>query len=261
MVRRVAGNFVASILCCCHNGDHDGSVKRMLELQRWLYGEASTQLKALGSGLEPLTLLSAVCIAALFGLVHALMPGHGKTVLVASFLGRPATVPTGLATSVILVLTHVGSAILLVLTGFILIQRTIGGAGRAPAFEIASAVFIVLIGIWLLYNALWHRHTDQTNGPVLAIATGLVPCPLTTFIMVYAVTSGAVAAGLLLTASMALGMITTIGLFAVSAVLLRERFLRLMDFTAPSRERLGQALELIGAVAIICFGLWLLLSR
>jgi nickel/cobalt transporter (NicO) family protein len=84
---------------------------------------------------------------------------------------------------------------------------------------------------------------------------------LTTFIMVYAVTSGAVAAGLLLTASMALGMITTIGLFAVSAVLLRERFLRLMDFTAPSRERLGQALELIGAVAIICFGLWLLLSR
>jgi hypothetical protein len=62
-VRRVAGNFVASILCCCHNGDHDGSVKRMLELQRWLYGEASTQLKALGSGLEPLTLLSAVCIA------------------------------------------------------------------------------------------------------------------------------------------------------------------------------------------------------
>jgi nickel/cobalt transporter (NicO) family protein len=233
----------------------------MLELQRWLYGEASTQLKALGSGLEPLTLLSAVCIAALFGLVHALMPGHGKTVLVAYFLGRPATVPTGLATSVILVLTHVGSAILLVLTGFILIQRTIGGAGRAPAFEIASAVFIVLIGIWLLYNALWHRHTDQTNGPVLAIATGLVPCPLTTFIMVYAVTSGAVAAGLLLTASMALGMITTIGLFAVSAVLLRERYLRLMDFTAPSRERLGQALELIGAVAIICFGLWLLLSR
>ena len=94
----------------------------MLELQRWLYGEASTQLKALSSGLETPTLLSAVCIAALFGLVHALMPGHGKTVLVAYFLGRSATVPTGLATSAILVLTHVGSAILLVLTGFILIQ-------------------------------------------------------------------------------------------------------------------------------------------
>jgi ABC-type nickel/cobalt efflux system permease component RcnA len=64
------------------NADDDGSEKQMLELQRWLYGEASTQLKALGSGLEPLSLLSAVCIAALFGLVHALMPGHGKTALI-----------------------------------------------------------------------------------------------------------------------------------------------------------------------------------
>lgn len=235
----------------------------MLELQRWLYGEASTQLKTLATGMEPKTLLSGLCIAALFGLVHAIMPGHGKTVLVSYFLGRPATVSTGLATSIILVFTHVGSAVLLVLTGFILIQRTIGGVGRAPAFEIASAAFIVLIGVWLLYNALLHRHDDRdtANGPVLAFATGLVPCPLTTFIMVYAVTNGAVAAGLALAASMAMGMVATIGAFAVAAVLFRERLLRYMKLTAVARERFGLALELAGAVAIIVFGLWLLLSR
>jgi len=235
----------------------------MLELQRWLYGEASTQLKTLASGIEPLTLLSGLCIAALFGLVHAIMPGHGKTVLVSYFLGRPATVSTGLATSIVLVLTHVGSAILLVLTGFIIIQRTIGGVGRAPAFEIASAAFIVLIGIWLLYNAMRHRHDDHdtANGPVLAFATGLVPCPLTTFIMVYAVSNGALAAGLALTASMALGMVATIGAFAVAAVLFRDRLLRYMKLTAVARERFGLVLELGGAVAIIVFGLWLLLSR
>jgi len=191
------------------------------------------------------------------------MPGHGKTVLVSYFLGRPATVSTGLATSIVLVLTHVGSAILLVLTGFIIIQRTIGGVGRAPAFEIASAAFILLIGIWLLYNALRHRHDDHdtANGPVLAFATGLVPCPLTTFIMVYAVSNGAVAAGLALTASMALGMVATIGAFAVAAVLFRDRLLRYMKLTAVARERFGLVLELGGAVAIIVFGLWLLLSR
>lgn len=235
----------------------------MLELQRWLYGEASTQLKTLAGGVDPLTLLSGVCIAALFGLVHAVMPGHGKTVMVSYFLGRPATVSTGLITSIILVLTHVGSAVLLVLTGFIVIQRTIGGVGRAPAFEIASAVFILMIGILLLYNAVRHRQHDRdtANGPVLAFATGLVPCPLTTFIMVYAVTNGAVAVGLFLIASMTLGMITTIGVFAVSAVLLRERFFYLMDRTTWARELIGPVLELIGAVAIISFGLWLLLSR
>src|SRR5215475_15923283 len=104
----------------------------MLELQRWLYGEASTQLKTLASGMEPLTVLAGICIAALFGLVHAVMPGHGKTVLVSYFLGRPAKITTGFAASVILVLAHVGSAVVLVLSGFILISRTIGGVGRAP---------------------------------------------------------------------------------------------------------------------------------
>ena len=101
----------------------------MLELQRWLYGEAGTQLKALASGTELSTLIGAIWIAAFFGLVHAVMPGHGKTVLVSYFLGRPANVIAGLTASVTMVLTHVGSAIVLVLAGFILIQRTIGGAG------------------------------------------------------------------------------------------------------------------------------------
>ncbi|HMF26367.1 MAG TPA: hypothetical protein VKG24_30205 [Pseudolabrys sp.] len=84
--------------------------------------KAGSQLKALSGGMELLTLLSAISIAALFGLVHAVMPGHGKTVLVSYFLGRPAKITTGFAASVILVLAHVGSAVVLVLSGFILIS-------------------------------------------------------------------------------------------------------------------------------------------
>jgi nickel/cobalt transporter (NicO) family protein len=235
----------------------------MLELQRWLYAEAGTQLKSFANGIDPLMLLMGVSIAALFGLVHAFMPGHGKTVLVSYFLGRPSKVVAGLSASTILVLTHVGSAVVLVLTGFIVIRATIGGAGRAPEFETASAAFIVLIGIWLLYNAVGHRHHDRstTDGRVLAFATGLVPCPLTTFIMVYAVSNGIIVAGLLLTAGMVVGMSTTIAIFAVAAVLLRERIVHLMDKTARTRERFGRALELVSAAAIIGFGLWLLTGR
>lgn len=142
-------------------------------------------------------------------------------------------------------------------------RGTIGGAGRAPKFEAASAAFIVLIGIWLLYNAIRHRHHDgpTTDGRVLAFATGLVPCPLTTFIMVYAVSNGIIIAGLLLTAGMVVGMVTTIAIFAVAAVLLRERIVHLIEKTARTSERFGQAMELVGAAAIIAFGLWLLTSR
>jgi nickel/cobalt transporter (NicO) family protein len=235
----------------------------MLELQRWLYAGATTQLKTFSSAVEPLTLLAGMGIAAVFGFVHALMPGHGKTVLVSYFLGRPGKMAAGLTTSVILVLTHVGSAVLMVLAGFIALRATIGGAGRAPAFEIASGVFVTLIGIWLLYRAVRHRHDDFNlrNGTMLAVATGAVPCPLTTFIMVYAVSNGIIAAGLLLTASMALGMVATIALFAIATVLLRQRILHLMERTTDIRERAEQTLEFISAAAITGFGLWLLTSR
>ena len=52
------------------------------------------------------------------------------------------------------------------------------------------------------------------------------PCPLPAFIMVYATAQGIIAAGLLVTAGMALGM--TIAIFALAAVLLRDRFMVLM---------------------------------
>src|SRR5262249_52119010 len=89
----------------------------------------------------------AMSIAAIFGMVHAFMPGHGKTVIVSYYLGRPSRYLGSIGTSAILVLTHVGSAVILVLTGFIVIRRTIGSAGRAPTFEIASATLIVAIGL------------------------------------------------------------------------------------------------------------------
>ena len=79
--------------------------------------------------------------------------------------------------------------------------------------------------------------------------------------MVYAVSNGIIVAGLLLTAGMVVGMITTIAIFAVTAVLLRERIVHLMDRTARTRERFGQVLEVASAAAIIAFGLWLLTGR
>jgi nickel/cobalt exporter len=75
------------------------------------------------------------------------------------------------------------------------LQRTIGGAGRAPALEHASQVLIALVGGYLLWRALRpHTHDHSHSGPVLGFVTGLVPCPLTTFIMSYAASHGLIGA-------------------------------------------------------------------
>jgi nickel/cobalt transporter (NicO) family protein len=234
----------------------------MFELQRWLYESATTALKGFAGTPDFGALAAGLAFAAVFGFVHALMPGHGKIALVSYYLGRPSGILSGAVTSAILILTHVGSAIVLVLAGFAVLRHTLAGVGRAPAFEAASAILVIVIGVWLLVRALRHSHAHTEAGSrALAFATGLVPCPLTTFIMVYASTRGIVGAGLLLTGAMALGMIATILLFVICTIVLRERALGFLVRTATMRERLGRVLEGGSAVAVIAFGVWLFANR
>ena len=55
------------------------------------------------------------------------------------------------------------------------------------------------------------------------LVTGMIPCPLTTFIMTYAIVHGAVGAGLVLSGTFAAGMIVTVAVFPLLAVVLRTR--------------------------------------
>jgi ABC-type nickel/cobalt efflux system permease component RcnA len=86
----------------------------------------------------------------------------------------------------------------------------------------------------------------------------MIPCPLTTFILSYALARGMLAAGLLVTAAMAAGMIAAIGGIALAAAVFRNRFVQLLSRTESVRHRLGQALEIGGSLAVLGFGIWTL---
>ena len=115
------------------------------------------------------------------------------------------------------------------------------GGGRAPAFEKASAILIFGTGIFLLWRSLRpHQHEYAGDGRMLAFVTGLVPCPLTTFILTYALAKNQLAVG-----------------FAAAGA---SQVMNVMARTEGLRLRVGQAAELAGACAIIILGL-LMLAR
>ena len=98
-----------------------------LELQRWLYASAIGALNGLRTaGLTGLPPLIAAAFG--FGMLHALLPGHGKSVLAAYYAGDGRW-RGALASSVILIVTHVGSAVLFVLT----VSLSFNGQSEAPA--------------------------------------------------------------------------------------------------------------------------------
>jgi nickel/cobalt exporter len=231
----------------------------LVAIQHWLYGGMASGLGDV-SGSDAGAIFAAMAAAVLFGAIHALMPGHGKTVLVFYHLGQPAKLREGVANGAILALTHVGLALVLVLAGFAVISRAFAYGGRAPQFEIASGLLIALIGTFLLWRSLLSDHHAHTkDGKTLAFVTGMIPCPLTTFIMSYALARGMLAAGLAVTAAMTVGMIATIGGMALAAAFARDRFMGLLDRTEDWRHRVGTVLEVGGSVMVLVFGLWMVL--
>jgi ABC-type nickel/cobalt efflux system permease component RcnA len=233
-------------------------MQTLISIQQWLYGGMGQGLGDVAGG-NASVVLFAMAAAVLFGAVHALMPGHGKTILVSYHLGQPTRPLDGFVNGAILAATHVGLAVVLVLAGFAVISRAFAYGGRTPQFETASGVLIVLIGAFLLWRSLSSEHRASSgSGKTLAFVTGMIPCPLTTFILSYALARGMLAAGLLVTAAMTAGMIVAIGGIALAAAVFRNRFVQLLSRTESVRHRLGQALEVGGSLAVIGFGLWTL---
>ena len=236
------------------------TVDRLVALQHWLYGGMASGLGDVAGG-EPKAVLVAMAAAVLFGALHALMPGHGKTVLVSYHLGKPAKLRDGVVNGAILTLVHVGLAVVLVIAGFAVISKAFALGGRTPQFELASGTLVSLLGAFLLWRSVRRdHHAHHGDGRALALVTGMIPCPLTTFIMSYALARGLLAAGLAVTAAMALGMIVTIGGFALAVAFARDRFMGLLARTEDWRHRLGVTLEVGGSVLVRVFGLWMIVG-
>jgi ABC-type nickel/cobalt efflux system permease component RcnA len=60
---------------------------------------------------------------------------------------------------------------------------------------------------------------------------------------------------------MAIGMIATILIFVGCTIVLRERALQFFERTTFARERIGRTLEIVSALMIVAFGLWLFATR
>ena len=116
-------------------------MQTLISIQQWLYQSMGQGLGDVAGGHAPAIVLALVAAIA-FGALHAMMPGHGKTVLVSYHLGQDARPLDSFLNGAILALTHVGLAVLLVLAGFAVISKAFAYGGRTPQFELASGVLI-----------------------------------------------------------------------------------------------------------------------
>jgi ABC-type nickel/cobalt efflux system permease component RcnA len=99
--------------------------------------------------------LLAVGLALVLGASHALLPGHGKTVMAAYIAGRQGSVKDAVTVGATVTATHTGGVLLL---GFALTLSTaLAGEAVIGWLGVLSGAIVATLGLTLLIGAIRHR--------------------------------------------------------------------------------------------------------
>ena len=113
--------------------------------------------------------LLAIGLSLVLGASHALLPGHGKTVMAAYIAGRQGSVRDAVLVGATVTLTHTGGVLLLGLG--LTISTALAGETVLSWLGVASGLLIAGLGIALLVNAVrrrddgWFGHGHHHHGP------------------------------------------------------------------------------------------------
>lgn len=238
---------------------------QIIKVQRELNSELSQMIRETRENPSIDTILFAILISFIYGMIHSLGPGHGKVFATSYFLSNRADYIKGLILGYSTGIIHALSAVISVTVLYFVLS---GGSMRNidelnVTMQKISYFVIILVGIFLLYSSFKHTNEKEEKRRSLlsiALAVGMVPCPGTTIVLVFSMTLGVYLFGVTLAAAMALGMGTTISIAGLSAIFLNRQGRKLSSSIIKSGEILEKVLNIIGAVIIILLGLILFIG-
>ena len=224
-----------------------------------------------------LTLLAGMAVAFALGAVHALSPGHGKTLVAAYLVGTRGTPKHAAFLGFMVTFTHTISVFFLGLVTLYL-SRFVLPEKITPVLGTISGISIVWIGATLLVKRiagarrpavapsipLLHDHGDghvHTHIPdevsmagliALGASGGLVPCPTALVLLLSSISVGRVGLGLILLVAFSGGL--AVVLTAVGLAVLYARHL-LPDRQRASQNKAFRYLPVASAAVIVCVGL------
>ena len=144
----------------------------LIEFQSQVNAGVAIHMRALETGNSFAAFFLGLGVAFLYGMIHALGPGHGKFVIMSYFMGREVYVLRGLVMAVQMAVVHVIAAVVIVWVADILLKTSLGiGLADVPGIRAGSFLIIAGIGIYMLYQAVrgsgghthTHNHTHDHN--------------------------------------------------------------------------------------------------
>lgn len=191
-----------------------------------------------------------------YGIIHAIGPGHGKSLVSAYFLGNNSSVVKAMNISLLIGVVHTFSAFILTLITYYIVQTFFSNffTNVEKTTTQISAFIIICIALYLFYKKIQkpkikdfkigsntnfvnlkpqqhiHTHTcscsacktDSTDLMVV-LAAGIIPCPGTVTIFIFTLSMGVIFVGFLSAVFMSLGMSLIIFIAAYLSIKIRSK--------------------------------------
>ena len=253
--------------------------------QEGLLNESIAKIKTLFEEIKdddkPYSYFLLLLFAFAYGLIHALGPGHGKTLVASYFLSNDKSYSKALLISLAIGVVHTFSAFLLTLVIYFIVESFLAQFMDNTIYYTTkiSALIIIAIAVYLLYKKInVHRalrrqknfanfsttppHVSscgcasckvENNSTDLALilSAGIIPCPGTVTLFIFALSLEMYTLGFLSAFVMSLGMSSIIFISAILSVTIRKKAIK-------SNTTLQRVLEFTSLFIILLLGLFLL---
>lgn len=248
-------------------------VHKISKLQHELNQEMAKWVKEIKQGKSAKPFFIVLFITFIYGVIHALTPGHGKTVTFSYFLSERAEIKKGIIAGTMIGFLHAGSAILLVIILYFILHssllRPLEDFSRIV--KLVSYGLITIIGLFLLLKTgisqikqkvrksknIYDKIETTKSIIPFAIAVGMIPCPGALIILIFSISMDIFVLGIISSLFMALGMATTVSFIGILSILARKTALNVFVKRSRIRRTIQTVISLVGAVMIIIIGLFL----
>jgi ABC-type nickel/cobalt efflux system permease component RcnA len=241
----------------------------------------------IGSDLSAASAALAVLVALGLGALHALSPGHGKTLVAAYLIGTRASVGQALVLGLTVAVTHTAGVFFLGIGTWFASEWF--AADRVVSWlAVATGVLVVGLGALLLWRtrtistevhthgpggrAHRHPHTDKKRHAAtehvdpspdlrrrdvaaLGVVGGLVPSGSALILLLSSIALGKIPFGIVLIVMFGIGMAVVLVGLALGIVLFRRApFLSGRNVGSPKVRRLAGLLPMVSGVAVVALG-------